>query len=82
MSETSASMHRPQRTPGTHHDQKHAAATCVFPKTVLLNGKRNSRCSLGLVWIGRGWKGYFSLDILEGMVFEAETCLYFKLYGH
>lgn len=53
VSGTSASMHRCQRPPGTHNDQKHAAATCVFQKTVLLNGKRNSRCSLGLVWTSR-----------------------------
>ena len=36
----------------------------------------------GLVWTGSGWQGYFSLDILEGMGFETETCFYFKLYGH
>ena len=32
-----------------------------------------------LVCPGRGWQGYFYLGILEGMGFEAEAYLYFKV---
>ena len=28
----------------------------------------------GLVWPGRGWRGYFSLGVLEGTGSEAEAC--------
>ena len=64
-SETSANMHTLQRMPRADRDQKHVAATCIFPRTVLLSGKRNSGCSLELVWPGRGWQSYLSLDILK-----------------
>ena len=31
-----------------------------------------------LNWAGRGWQGDFSLGVLEGTGFEAETCCYFQ----
>ena len=45
-----------------------------FPKDGILNGKKNSRYSLGLVWPGRSWQSYFSLGVLEAMDSEAEAC--------
>ena len=54
-----------------------AAAACISQRTVFWMG-RNSRLRLGSSWPGRGWQGY-SLGVLEGTGFEAETCHFSKI---
>ena len=41
-------------------------------------GRRNSGCSLGSAWPGKGWQGY-SLGVLEGMSSEAEAAILPKI---
>ena len=50
-----------------------AAAACLSQRMVFWMG-RNSRCTIGSGWPGRGWKGYSSLGVLERMSYEAEAC--------
>ena len=50
-----------------------AAAACISQQTVFCMG-RNSGCSPGSGWPGRGWQGYPSLGVLEGTSSEAEAC--------
>ena len=57
--------------PGCLDDR--AAAAHVFQWTVFQK-ERNSGHRLGLGWPGRGWQGYSSLGVLEGMSSEAEAC--------
>ena len=49
-----------------------AAAACISQQMVFWMG-RNSGCSLGLGWPGRGWQGY-SLGVLERTGYETEAC--------
>ena len=50
----------------------------VFPKGQYFGWEKKlwEQRSLGS---GRGWQGYFSLGVLEGMSSEAKTCHSFKI---
>lgn len=45
------------------HWEDGVVAACDPQRTILLKGRKNSRWSLSLVWLDRGWWDFFSLGV-------------------